>query len=239
MPDQVNYSQVEYDRVRKGTALAFQYENNDGTVRFKAQYNDSKYKNAWLERSVNVGRVRPTGRPAFSPQTTAYPRPGPGHAGLHLRPRRHADLGHPDPAGGRLGRQHPGGINRGSAVPGLPFVNYCGGIRPAPASAKASISRTRPATSTTPRAPGLLGQPAVGRQRPLHTSFDVQYIDADTNNYDILVANRTMADAQYKVNGKGTPQITLQPGSNVNYARRASCQPAQLLDPVHPGPLRG
>jgi hypothetical protein len=27
-----------------------------------------------------------------------------------------------------------------------------------------------------------------------------------------------MADAQYQVNGDGTPQITLQPGSNVNYA---------------------
>jgi TonB-dependent receptor len=52
----------------------------------------------------------------------------------------------------------------------------------------------------------------------LHTNFDVQHIKADTGNYDILVASRTMADARYETNGDGTPKVTLLPGSNVNYA---------------------
>jgi hypothetical protein len=219
MPDQVNYSQVEYDRVRKGTALAFQYENNDGTVRFKAQYNDSKYKNAWLERSVNVVDVRPVGRAGLLAADHGLHRPGPGLAGLHLRPRRHADLGHPDPADRRLGRQHGRQHQPRFGRAGLPFVNYCGGV-PACASQREGLyienqARNFDHSEGTKDFSANLQWDVSDR---LHTSFDVQYIKADTNNYDILVANRTMADAQYKVNGNGTPQITLQPGSNVNYA---------------------
>ena len=41
--------------------------------------------------------------------------------------------------------------------------------------------------------------------------------EADTSNYDILVANRTMVNAQYDTNSDGTPRVTLLPGSNVDY----------------------
>ena len=51
----------------------------------------------------------------------------------------------------------------------------------------------------------------------LRTTLDVQYIEADTSNYDILVANRTMVNAQYDTNSDGTPRVTLLPGSNVDY----------------------
>jgi hypothetical protein len=47
-------------------------------VRFTAQYNDSYYKNAWLERSVNVGMFGLWASPAFSPQTTAFIAPAAG-----------------------------------------------------------------------------------------------------------------------------------------------------------------
>jgi hypothetical protein len=110
-------------------------------------------------------------------------------------------------------------INRGSAVPGLPFVNFCGGVL-ACATQREGLyienqARNFDHSEGTSDISANLQWDVSDR---LHTSFDVQYIDANTDNYDILVANRTMADAQYKVNGNGTPQITLQPGSNVNYA---------------------
>ncbi len=71
----------------------------------------------------------------------------------------------------------------------------------------------------------------------MRSTFDVQRITAKTSNYDILVASRTMADVQYSTNSDGTPQIKLLPGSNINYARGWSRQPAQLLCAVHSGPL--
>ncbi|KQY35930.1 TonB-dependent receptor [Caulobacter sp. Root487D2Y] len=219
MPDQVNYSQVEYDRVRKGTALAFQYENNDGTVRFKAQYNDSKYKNAWLERSTNVVMFGLWAAPAYSPQTTAFIAPAQGSPAFTFGPDGMLTSGILTQPTGDWGSSTQDNINRGSAVPGQPFVNYCGGI-PACATQRQGLyienqARNFDHSEGTSDISANLQWDVSDR---LHTSFDVQYIDADTNNYDILVANRTMADAQYRVNGDGTPQITLQPGSNVNYA---------------------
>ena len=52
----------------------------------------------------------------------------------------------------------------------------------------------------------------------LHTSFDVQYIKAKTNNYDILVAANTFARVDYTTDSDGTPQVALSAAPNVNYA---------------------
>ena len=52
----------------------------------------------------------------------------------------------------------------------------------------------------------------------LHTGFDVQYIKAKTNNYDILVANNSLAQVDYTTDSNGTPRIALSPGPNTNYA---------------------
>jgi TonB-dependent receptor len=219
MPDQVNYSQVKYDRVRKGTALAFQYENNDGTVRFKAQYNDSKYKNAWLERSSNIVLFGLWAAPGFSPQTSAYIAPAQGSPAFTFGPDGMLQSGILTQPTGDWGVSTQDNINRGSAVPGLPFVNYCG-AGSACATQREGVYVENQARnfdhSEGTRDFSMNLQWDVNDR--LHTNFDVQYIKADTDNYDILVADRTMADAQYRTNGKGTPQITLQPGSNVNYA---------------------
>jgi TonB-dependent receptor len=219
MPDQVNFSQVKYDRVRKGTALAFQYENNDATVRFKAQYNDSKYKNAWLERSVNVGLFGLWAAPAYSPQTTAFIAPAQGSPAFTFGPNGMLTSGILTQPTGDWGSSTQDNINRGSAVPGLPFVNYCG-AGSACATQREGLyienqARNFDHSEGTRDFSANLQWDVTDR---LKTSFDVQYIDAETNNYDILVANRTMADAQYQTDSHGTPKISLQPGSNVNYA---------------------
>jgi TonB-dependent receptor len=219
MPDQVNYSQVKYDRERKGLALAVQYENNDGNVRFKAQYNDSKYRNAWIERSTNVTMFGLWAAPAYSPQTTAFIAPAQGSPAFTFGPNGMLSSGILTQPTGDWGVSTADNINRGSAVPGMPFVNYCGGV-PACATQREGLyiqnqSRNFNHTEGTSDFSANLQWDVSDR---LHTSFDAQYIDANTNNYDILVANQTMADAQYSVNKDGTPKITLLPGSNVNYA---------------------
>jgi TonB-dependent receptor len=219
MPDQVNYSQVKYDRVRKGTALAFQYENNDGSVRFKAQYNDSKYKNAWLERSSNIVLFGLWAAPAFSPQTSAYIAPAQGSPAFTFGSDGMLQSGVLTQPTGDWGVSTADNINRGSAVPGLPFVNYCGaGSNCATQREGVYVENQARNFDHSEGTRDFSANLQWDVNDRLHTNFDVQYIKANTDNYDILVADRTMADAQYQANKHGTPQITLQPGSNINYA---------------------
>ncbi|UAL10123.1 TonB-dependent receptor [Caulobacter segnis] len=226
IPDQVNYSQVVYDRKRHGTALAFQYENNEGNVRFSAQYNDSYYKNAWLERSVNVVGFGLWASPAFSPQTTAFLAPAAGTPAFTFGADGMLTSGVLTQPTGDWGGSTADNIARGSAVAGLPFVNYCG--------AGATCATQREGLYIENQARNFNHSEGTKDfsmhldwdvSDKLKTSFDSQYIKADTNNYDILVANRTMADAKYEVNKDGTPKITLLPGSNVNYAAGGLANP--------------
>jgi TonB-dependent receptor len=219
MPSQVNFSQVDYDRKRHGTSLAFQWENNPGTLEFTTQYNDSFYRNAWLEKSSNVSLFGLFGAPAYNPLTNAAIGPAPGSSPFVFGPNGMLVSGVLTQPTGDWGGSTQDNINRGSAVPGLPFVNYCG--------AGASCATQREGIYVNDE--GRNFNHSEGTQDlsanlkwkvtdNLRATFDAQYIKAETKNYDILVAAATMANAQYSVNGDGTPQITLLPGSNVNYA---------------------
>ncbi|MDB5435786.1 MAG: TonB-dependent receptor [Phenylobacterium sp.] len=219
MPSQVNFSQVDYDRKRHGTSLAFQWENNPGTVEFTAQYNDSFYRNAWLEKSSNVVLGGLFGAPAYDPLTNAAFGPAPGTPSLVFGPNGMLVSGVLTQPTGDWGSSTQDNINRGSAVPGLPFVNYCG------AGSNCTTQRQGVYVNDEGRnfnhSEGTQDLSANLKWKVtdnLRASFDAQYIKAETKNYDILVAAATMANAQYSVNGDGTPQITLLPGSNVNYA---------------------
>src|ERR1700744_6020747 len=69
----------------------------------------------------------------------------------------------------------------------------------------------------------------------LHADFDAQYVRATVSNNDILVATGSMANYQYSTNGDGTPQVTLQPGSNVNYAAGGLANPTNYWIPFIQG----
>ena len=220
MPDEVNYSQVTYDRARHGTALAFQYQNNAKTVLFTAQYNDSYYRNAWLERSVNVGLFGLWAAPAYSPQSTAFIQPAANSPAFTFGADGMLESGILTQPTGDWGGSTEANINIGSAVPGKPFANYCGG-NPSPCDSQREGVYVEDQARNFNHSEGTKDFTANLRwdvNDQLRTSFDVQYIKASTNNYDILVANDTMADVQYRTNSDGTPQITLLPGSNINYA---------------------
>jgi TonB-dependent receptor len=232
MPSQVNFSQVDYDRKRHGTSLAFQWANNPGTLEFTTQYNDSYYRNAWLEKSSNVSMFGTFGSPAYNPLTTATIGPAPGTPGLVFGADGMLVSGVLTQPTGDWGTSTQDNINRGSAVPGLPFVNYCG--------AGSSCTTQREGIYVNDEARNF--NHSEGTQDlsanlkwkvtdNLHASFDAQYIKASTNNYDILVAATTMANAQYSVNGDGTPQITLLPGSNINYAAGGFTNPHNYYIP--------
>jgi TonB-dependent receptor len=225
LPSQVNFSEVLYDRERRGSSAALQFESNDKRVLASLQYMDSQYDNAWLERSSNVSLFGLWATPAHAPQTSAFIAPADGTSAFMFGPDGMLRSGVlTQPTGDWLGGSTQGNFDYGSAVPGLPFVNYCG---PQPDGSSSACTTQRQGVYLTNEArnfdhsEGTRDIAANVRwdiTENLRTTFDLQYIEADTSNYDILVANRTLVNAQYETNSDGTPRITLLPGSNVNYA---------------------
>jgi TonB-dependent receptor len=220
MPSQVNFSQVLYDRERHGASAALQFESSDRRWLATAQYMDSKYDNAWGERSSNISFFNLWASPSYSPQSNAVIGPADGTPGFTFGPDGMLESGVlTQPTGDWLGGSTAGNLAYGSAVPGLPFVNYCGGSSTCTTQREGvyvgNESRNFDHAEGTRDVSFNLRWDATDR---LRATLDIQRIDAETDNYDILVGNRTMANAKYSTNSDGTPRIELLPGSNVNYA---------------------
>ncbi|MEA3085417.1 MAG: hypothetical protein QOC89_3114, partial [Paraburkholderia sp.] len=236
-PDGIRYSQVDYDRHRRGLAFAGQYENPAGNLRATVQYIDSKYHNAWIEHASHAildGSY--FGTPAFNPRGGSALA---GSTGLTFGPDGMLSGGLlTQPHGSFFGSWSPNpqdAINGGSAVPGLPFVNDCfGGVCTTLRDGLYFQNETRDFDhheSTKDLSANI--QWDVTPQ--IHANFDAQHITASTFNNDILVATGSMANYQYSTNSDGTPQVTLLPGSNVNYAPGGLANPHNYWIPFIQG----
>jgi TonB-dependent receptor len=239
-PDGIRYSQVDYDRTRRGIALAGQYQDNSGRFTLTAQYTDSKYHNAWLERaSHTILEGGAYGSAAFRPRATTILGPASGTGALTFGSDGML-------TGGILTQGHgswrgswestAAAIETGSAVPGVPFVNNC----------------AAPSVCTTLQ-DGLYFQNEARNfdhregtrdfsanidwkiTDNLKLTLDGQRVIASTNNNDILVATGSMANFDYSVNGDGTPNVKLLPGSNVNYATGGLANPHNYWIPFIQG----
>ena len=237
-PDGIRYSQVDYDRHRHGLALAGQYENLGGTVRANVQYLDSEYHNAWIEYASHAildGSY--FGTPAFNPRGGSILA---GSSGLTFGPNGML-------TGGLLTQGHGSffgsfssnpqdAINGGSAVPGVPFVNACG-FPLVCATLRDGLyfqneSRDFDHREGTKDLSANIQWDVTPR---VHFNLDGQHITASTFNNDILVATGSMANYQYSVNSDGTPQVTLLPGTNVNYAPGGLANPHNYWIPFIQG----
>lgn len=235
-PDGIRYSQVDYDRHRHGLALAGQYENNSGTLHATVQYLDSEYHNAWIEHASHAildGTY--FGTPAFDPRaSSAFA----GSTGLTFAPSGML-------TGGTLTQGFGGwagscdslqsSINTGSAVPGVPFVNYY----PAPGcySQRQGLYFQNESRDFDHRegTKDLSANVQWDLTPRLHADFDAQHITASTYNNDILVATGSIANYQYATNSDGTPEVTLLPGTNVNYAAGGLANPHNYWIPFIQG----
>jgi TonB-dependent receptor len=235
-PDGIRYSQVDYDRHRRGLALAAQYENLGGTVRANVQYLDSEYHNSWIEYASHAtldGNYFGTG--AFNPRTGSALA---GSSGLTFGSNGML-------TGGTLTQGFGGwsgscsslqeSINSASAVPGVPFVNFY----PAPGcySQRQGLyfqneSRDFDHREGTKDLSANVQWDVTPR---VHLNLDAQHITASAFNNDILVATGSIANYQYSVNPDGTPQVTLQPGTNVNYASGGLTNPHNYWIPFIQG----
>ncbi|WP_343517650.1 TonB-dependent receptor [Sphingomonas sp.] len=226
-PDGIRYSQVDYDRKRRGIAGAAQFENNAGTLKATVQYVDSHYTNAWLERaSHTIFDGNYFGTRAFNPRSGSVLA---GSSGLTFGPDgmlRSGLLTQPHGSFSGTFESVQAAINAGSAVPGMPFVNYCGagvcGADPRNGLYFQNEARNFAHEEGTSDLSANIRWDPTDR---LHLSADVQFIDASTYNNDVLVATGSMANMQYSVNKDGTPRVELLPGSNVNYASGGLANP--------------
>src|SRR3984885_8364480 len=241
VPDGIRYSQVNYDRDRIGSTAAGQYENNSKTVRATVQYTDSSYHNAWLEDASHA-MLEGTyfGTPAFDPRGSTILGPATGTGPLVFGSNGMLQSGTlTQPHGTWAGSNSPNlqdAINTGSAVPGVPFVNDCGPGFTCATNRDGLYfqdeARDFDHTEDTKEISANLKWDITSR---LHANFDAQYIDARVFNNDILVATGSMANYQYSVNGDGTPQVQLLPGSNVNYAPGGLANPHNYWIPFIQG----
>ena len=78
IPDEVNYSKVNYDRHRESELVALQYSDPSGDFRATFQYNDFAYRNAWLEHSANFDFFGLWAAPGFDPLSSAQVVPAAG-----------------------------------------------------------------------------------------------------------------------------------------------------------------
>ncbi|MDB5679329.1 TonB-dependent receptor [Sphingomonas bacterium] len=240
IPDGIRYSQVDYDRTRRGISLAGQFQDKSERFLLTLQYNDSKYKNSWLERASHVifdGNYY--GTQAFNPRTGTILGAADGTPALTFGSNGMLTSGvltqgHGSWAGSWSSTQDA--INTGSAVPGLPFVNNC--------AAPSVCSTLRDGLYFQNEARNFDHKEGTRDfsanidwkiSDNLRLTLDGQRITASTNNNDILVAVGSMANMQYSVNADGTPKVTLLPGSNVNYASGGLSNPHNYWIPFIQG----
>jgi TonB-dependent receptor len=220
-PGQVNFSQVDYDRTRHGAALTLQYENDAKNLLLTLTGVHSRYENPWLERSSNISW--PTGAgfgtPVWAPFNAPAWRPLSGNFAFGADGMLDSgSIGQPADVAGFFEGTNAGNINHGSAVPGLPFVNgseACGGT---PCLTGSNVSNEARIFDHDEQTRDFSFNVKWDVTEDIHTQFDLQYIKARTNNYDILVAANSLAAVDYTTNGDGTPHVALSPAPNVNYA---------------------
>ena len=240
IPDGVRFSQVDYDRKRHGLAVAAQYESPDEKIHATVQFTQSRYRNAWFERASHaILEGGYFGTPAFNPRTGSALGPADGTGPLVFGSNGLLQSGVlTQPHGSFSGTYESvqAAINAGSAIPGVPFVNYCGaGSNCTTLRDGLYLQNEARNFAHRERTSDFSGYLEWQPTERLHLSTDLQFIDASTYNNDIIVTAGSMANFDYRVNEDGTPQIALLPGDNVNYAEGGLANPHNYWIPFIQG----
>jgi TonB-dependent receptor len=219
-PGQVNFSQVDYDRTRTGGAITLQYENDAKNLVATLTAVHSRYENPWIERSANISWPAGAGfgTPVWAPFNAPAMRPISGNFAFAENGMLQSGvIGQAADVAGFYEGTSAANINHGSAVPGMPFVNgqdACGGV----CLTGSNVSDEARIFDHDEQTRDFSFNVKWDITEDLHTSFDVQYIKARTNNYDILVAANSIAQVDYTTDSNGTPKVGLSEAPNVNYA---------------------
>lgn len=217
IPSGVTYHDTLYTRTRKGIAAAAQWQNHDHTLLATLQYNDSSYSNAWEEHYVSASAFGVWQLPAddvSTDKTVVEPQNGTSpftfdKNGFFQTGSQTQKLlnGSADPIPGF-------GMNDN----GQPFFKACynwnngraGNYNQDDASCRQAPNigtGTRYAITkekTKDTSFNLKWDPSA----QIHANFDVQYVDATTDNYDITADTATYGNTYFDNSGK-YPKVTI------------------------------
>ena len=228
IPDEVNYSRVNYDRKREGKSAELQWESPNKELRWNFQYNESNYRNAWLEHSSNINLFSLWAAPGFDPMATQAVVPAYGTSNFTFNPNGTLKSGViANPYGGAWmgswGETTAQSTAAASVIPGVPYLNACN----SPIATETCVDKTTMG-DTLENQSRVFNHSEGTRDlstnlqwdvtSKLHATFDGQYISAKTDNNDMLVADDVSVNAKYERDGNGAPQITLLPPDNFNLA---------------------
>jgi TonB-dependent receptor len=221
IPSGVTYHDTLYTRTRKGIAAAAQWQNHDHTLLATLQYNDSSYSNAWEEHYVSASAFGVWQLPAddvSTDKTVVEPLAGTpaftfDNSGFFMTGNQTQKLTDSSASG-------PFGMNDA----GQPFFSGCydwagktdAQCRQAPnigTGTRYAITKEK----TKDTSFNLKWDPSA----QIHANFDVQYVDATTDNYDITADTATYGNTYFDNTGK-YPKVTITtPTAAQNFAANA------------------
>lgn len=227
IPDGVYFRDINYDRDRKGVALAAQWRSNDETLEVALQYNRSQYENGMLEHVVATDM----GNASFG-QSVNYEIPSNGDK--VPVPADGTDPFAFDENGlfqtGVLTAKHGwwGGNNEASKGyatmnSGLPLTNVCFAWNgctdgPEPQNIGMGIITTTRTSKNTNMTQDFGLNVKWSPTDTFHAAFDLQYVDATVDNYDISTDNKSFATAQVDLTGIPKVSFTAPPNQNLSSA---------------------
>ena len=216
IPSTVTDSSNSYDRVRKGVALAAQWQNHDHSMVATVQYNDTRYDNSFQERTVQGSAFSVYGASVYDPLTsssTVEPLDGTSftfdNGGLFSTGTMVAPIGW-------WGADNAASAQVAQNSSGQQMVNACYGYNGCtPAQQGANLTTTTRYSMNQEYTQDLSLNFKWDVTDRLKTNFDVQYVQSKVKNYDISVSLASYADLGLDMTS-GRPVITLSDPINVN-----------------------
>lgn len=235
IPANVNMRENVYNREREGMALAFQYQNPSETVVLTTQYNRSEYNNAWEEYVVGVGladlsfsesvffEIEPfTGAEA---RDNTLPQPAPGTGPFAFDDQNLFQSGTFNTGTGWWGGNSDEAALFASNAAGEPFVVPCynngdngwDGVNAcSPTLRGVDTTTTTRSNNNENMTQDLSFNVKWAVTDRIRTSFDIQYVDSEVNNYDIDMSFTTYSNPDVSMNGDAELWLGLTDPTNVN-----------------------
>lgn len=221
IPDGVYFRDIAYDRDRTGASLAAQWKDNDGKFEVALQYNRSEYENSMEEYVVATDMGNASfGQSVFwevAAGSDKVPIAADGSAPFTFDERGMFQTGVLTAQHGWWGGDSEASKAFATMNSGLPLTNVCESWSScAPKTNNVGmgiISTTRVSTSknmTQDFGVNVKWEPTD----TLHAVFDLHYVDATVDGYDISTDNKSFATAA--VDLRGVPSVTLSAPPNQN-----------------------
>ncbi|MDO3384417.1 TonB-dependent receptor [Gilvimarinus sp. SDUM040013] len=219
IPATVNMRENIYDRVRKGVALAMQYQNPSETVVLTTQYNRSEYDNAWEEYVVQVSPADLSfGESVFFEVEDAggAPVPAPGAGDFVFDDQGLFQTGVMNSQIGWWGNDNAESAGFAANAAGQPMVNACYGWNGCePATRGSDMTAATRSNNNQNMTQDFSVNLKWSISDSIRSNFDVQYVDSTVQNYDIEVGMGTYADVDLDISGE-LPSVNLLDPTNVN-----------------------